>query len=96
VPEALEVSLLSQYVKSRREIDEEFDARTFVEMYSLMAAQRASKILGIFARLEKRDRKPQYLRHMPRVWRYLQRALAQPSLAPLKSWYNAKVPAWKE
>jgi tRNA threonylcarbamoyl adenosine modification protein YjeE len=96
VPESLEVALLSQYVRSRREIDEEFDARAFVEMYSLMAAQRASKILGIFARLERRDGKPQYLRHMPRVWRYLQRALEQSSLAPLKSWYNAKVPEWKE
>jgi aminoglycoside/choline kinase family phosphotransferase len=83
-------------VKSRREIDEEFDAPGFVELYALLAAQRASKILGIFARLEKRDGKPQYLRHMPRVWRYLQRALAHPSLSPLKSWYNAKVPAWKE
>jgi hypothetical protein len=96
VPEALEVALLGQYVKSRREIDEEFDAPGFVELYALLAAQRASKILGIFARLEKRDGKPQYLRHMPRVWRYLQRALAHPSLSPLKSWYNAKVPAWKE
>jgi tRNA threonylcarbamoyl adenosine modification protein YjeE len=96
VPETLEVSLLGQYVKSRRQIDEEFDARSFVELYSLLAAQRASKVLGIFARLDKRDGKPQYLRHMPRVWRYLQRALAHPSLAPLRSWYNAKVPAWKE
>ena len=96
VPDALEVSLLGQYVRSRREIDEEFDPPSFIALYSLLAAQRASKILGIFARLDKRDRKPQYLRHMPRVWRYLQRALAHASLAPLKSWYNAKVPAWKE
>jgi aminoglycoside/choline kinase family phosphotransferase len=96
VPDTLEISLLGHYVKSRREIDEEFDPPAFVALYSLMAAQRASKILGIFARLEKRDGKPQYLRHMPRVWRYLQRALAHPSLAALKSWYNAKVPAWQE
>jgi N-acetylmuramate 1-kinase len=96
VPENLEVSLLGQYVKSRREIDEEFNPPEFVALYSLMAAQRATKILGIFARLDKRDGKPQYLRHMPRVWRYLQRALAHPSLAALKSWYGAKVPAWKD
>jgi hypothetical protein len=60
-----------------------------------MAAQRASKILGIFARLEKRDGKPQYLRHMPRVRAYLQRALAHPALAPLAAWYRANVPALK-
>jgi len=43
-----------------------------------LAAQRASKILGIFARLDARDGKPQYLRHMPRIWGYLQRSLAHP------------------
>jgi aminoglycoside/choline kinase family phosphotransferase len=96
VPDALEVSLLGQYVKSRSEIDEEFKPPAFIALYSTLAAQRASKILGIFARLDRRDGKPQYLRHMPRVWRYLQRALAHPILAPLKNWYGAKVPAWKE
>ena len=32
----------------------------------------------------RRDGKPQYLRHMPRVWGYLQRALAHPALAPTR------------
>ena len=39
-----------------------------------------------------RDGKPQYLRHIPRVWGYLQRSLAHPALAPLKDWYDANVP----
>ena len=43
------------------------------QLYATLGAQRATKILGIFARLDRRDGKPQYLRHMPRVWRYLQR-----------------------
>ena len=57
-----------------------------------MAAQRATKILGIFARLNKRDGKPHYLRHQPRVWGYLNRALAHPALAQLQDWYVANVP----
>jgi N-acetylmuramate 1-kinase len=96
IPDAMEISLLGHYVRTRSAIDEEFKAPAFIALYSTMAAQRTSKILGIFARLEKRDDKPQYLRHMPRVWRYLQRALAHPSLAHLKVWYGSKVPAWKE
>jgi hypothetical protein len=96
VPDAMEIALLGQYVRSRREIDEEFDPPSFIALYSMLAAQRASKILGIFARLDRRDGKPQYLRHMPRVWRYLQRALAHPSLVSLKTWYASKIPAWKE
>jgi aminoglycoside/choline kinase family phosphotransferase len=62
-------------------------------LYATLAAQRATKILGIFARLDQRDGKPQYLRHMPRLWNYLQRSLAHPALASLKDWYAANVPA---
>ena len=38
-----------------------------------MGAHRATKILGIFARLDKRDGKPQYLKHLPRLETYLSR-----------------------
>lgn len=92
VPEALEIELFGRYVRARREADPRFDVAAFAQLYATLAAQRASKILGIFARLDQRDRKPQYLRHMPRVATYLQRALAHPSLAPLKAWCNAYVP----
>ena len=47
---------------------------------------------GIFARLDRRDRKPAYLQHMPRVWRYLMSAFAHPVLADLKAWYETNVP----
>jgi N-acetylmuramate 1-kinase len=93
VPEALEVVLLSQYVRTRRSGDEDFDPASFTRLYATLAAQRATKILGIFARLDQRDRKPQYLRHIPRLWNYLQRSLAHPALASLKAWYAANVPA---
>ncbi|RAI38175.1 tRNA (adenosine(37)-N6)-threonylcarbamoyltransferase complex ATPase subunit type 1 TsaE [Rhodoplanes elegans] len=92
VPEELEIELLGRYAKARRANEPAFDVGQFAQIYATVAAQRATKILGIFARLEKRDGKPQYLRHMPRVMTYLQRALAHPSLAPLKAWYSAYVP----
>jgi aminoglycoside/choline kinase family phosphotransferase len=50
-------------------------------------------VLGIFARLDMRDGKPQYLRHMPRIWGYLQRSLAHPALESLNAWYIAHVPS---
>jgi tRNA threonylcarbamoyl adenosine modification protein YjeE len=93
VPEAMEIALLTRYSRARRAADPAFDAAHFAQAYATMAAQRASKILGIFARLEKRDHKPQYLRHMPRVWAYLRRALAHPALETLQSWYRVHVPA---
>jgi aminoglycoside/choline kinase family phosphotransferase len=92
IPETLEVSLLGRYAKAHSERDPAADASAFIETYALLGAQRATKILGIFARLDRRDGKPQYLRHLPRVWRYLSRSLGHPSLATLKAWYETNVP----
>ncbi|QIB33777.1 tRNA (adenosine(37)-N6)-threonylcarbamoyltransferase complex ATPase subunit type 1 TsaE [Ancylobacter pratisalsi] len=93
VPEDLEFSLLGRYVKARRHGDPGFDVRGFAASYAVMGAQRATKILGIFARLDRRDGKPGYLKHLPRIWTYLQRGLAFTDLTPLREWYDAHVPA---
>jgi tRNA threonylcarbamoyl adenosine modification protein YjeE len=95
VAEEIELALLGHYVRRRRADSPEFDGPTFIKSYVALAAQRASKILGIFARLDARDGKPQYLRHMPRVWGYLQRSLAHPSQTALNEWYSQHVPALK-
>src|ERR1700722_17744903 len=92
VPETLEVALFSRYVRGRL-YDQRFDAAGFARVYATLAAQRATKILGIFARLDRRDGKPQYLRHIPRLLRYLDRSLAHPDLAPLKAWYVDNMPS---
>jgi tRNA threonylcarbamoyl adenosine modification protein YjeE len=91
--EEIELALLGRYVRGRREAQADFDHTQFIKIYVTLAAQRASKILGIFARLDLRDGKPQYLRHMPRVWAYLRRSLGHPALAPLNEWYAFHVPA---
>jgi N-acetylmuramate 1-kinase len=93
VPELMEVSLLGHYVTKRSATDPYFEPAEFLALYATVAAQRASKILGIFTRLNRRDGKPQYLRHIPRVWGYLQRSLAHPALAMLHDWYSLNVPA---
>jgi hypothetical protein len=95
VPESLEIALLTRYTRARRAAYPPFDAPNFARAYATLAAQRASKILGIFARLERRDGKPQYLRHLPRIWGYLQRSLAHPALKPLAGWYRTNVPPLK-
>jgi N-acetylmuramate 1-kinase len=93
VPEMIELSLLTRYIKARRAADESFDPAGFAELYAVLSAQRNTRLLGTFARLNRRDGKPQYLRHMPRIWNYLQRALAHPALGMLADWYATNVPA---
>jgi tRNA threonylcarbamoyl adenosine modification protein YjeE len=95
IPETLEVALLSRYARARL-YDQRFEPAPFARLYATLAAQRATKILGIFARLDRRDGKPQYLRHIPRLLRYLHRSLAHLDLAPLKRWYAANVPPQDE
>ena len=92
VPEQLELVLFSRYIKARRGTDENFDAAGFAELYAVMSAQRNTRLLGTFARLNRRDGKPQYLRHQPRIWTYLNRSLAHPALAAFRDWYTANVP----
>jgi hypothetical protein len=92
VPEMTELALFSRYIKARREADAAFDAADFAATYAILSAQRNTRLLGTFARLNRRDGKPQYLKHQPRIWTYLSRSLAHPALAPLRAWYAANVP----
>jgi len=92
VPEQLELALLTRYIRARRASDDTFDPAEFAEIYAIMSAQRNTKLLGIFARLNRRDGKPQYLRHLPRIWTYLTRSLAHPALSGIREWYSAHVP----
>jgi tRNA threonylcarbamoyl adenosine modification protein YjeE len=92
VPEMLELALLSRYIKTRRAADEQFDAGAFAATYAILSAQRNTRLLGTFARLNRRDGKPQYLQHQPRIWTYLARSLEHPALASIKAWYTAHVP----
>jgi tRNA threonylcarbamoyl adenosine modification protein YjeE len=87
VPRDLEAALVARYVARRQACDAGFDAAGFRRDYAVMAAQRATKILGVFVRLDRRDGKPQYLAHLPRVRDYLARALDDPALAPLRRWF---------
>lgn len=65
----------------------------FLADYARLGAQRNAKIVGIFARLWKRDGKPRYLDFIPRVWEALERDLAHPALAPVMGWFDANIPA---
>lgn len=87
IPEEIEQRTVAAYVRARQ-AQGGFDRAAFEEAYAIMAAQRNSKILGIFVRLDRRDGKPAYLKHLPRIRAYLRRALAHPSLAAMHDFYE--------
>jgi aminoglycoside/choline kinase family phosphotransferase len=65
----------------------------FEAAYWALAAQRNTRILGVFTRLWKRDGKRGYTAFQPRMWGLLERDLAHPALAPVRAWFDANVPA---
>lgn len=67
----------------RRAVSGADDPATFERDYAILAAQRNAKILGLFARLARRDGKPRYLELIPRVRRFFAADLARPPLAPV-------------
>lgn len=91
VPAAVEIELFDRYLSGCKGIDEE----AFRRDYAIIAAQRVTKILGIFVRLWRRDGKKTYLQHIPRLWDYLDRSLAHPALLPLKGWLDINIPPSK-
>ena len=100
--------LMSLLEDARRDIDPQLKARmlaryhagvaaaqtnAFATAFATLAAQRHAKVIGIFTRLWRRDGKPVYLTHIPRVWRLLEAALTHPALAELNAWFSRHVPA---
>ena len=82
---------LAQYMAARFGADAGARA-DFEAAYALCLMQRNLKIAGIFVRLAERDKKPGYLRHLPRILGYLDKALAHQALAPMAAWLATHAP----
>jgi aminoglycoside/choline kinase family phosphotransferase len=93
VPADLEAALFANYTAARQAAAADFDPAQFRRAYVTLSLQRNTRILGVFARLLKRDGKPHYVRHYPRLWDYLSRVLQEDVSRPLKLWYDAHLPA---
>ena len=93
VPAEIAEATTAHYLEAMARQGTPVDREAFAHEMAVFAAQRNAKIVGIFARLSRRDGKPRYLGYLPRVWRYLEGDLAHPALKPLKSWYDRQIPA---
>ena len=92
LPSGQELRLLAAYLRRRSMTTPGFDQAQFLASYALMGAQRATKILGGFARSDRRDGKSQYLKHLPRIEKTLAKNLSHPSLQPLLAWFETHLP----
>lgn len=89
VTPAIEAAMLDRYAAATGQ------GAAFRNAYWALAAQRNTRILGVFVRLWKRDGKPGYRQFQPRMWGLLERDLAHPALVPVRQWFDANIPADK-
>jgi tRNA threonylcarbamoyl adenosine modification protein YjeE len=92
-PKQVSDDYLDVYCALRGATEDGFDESSFRQAYAVLGAQRATKILGIFARLAKRDGKPGYLRFLPRTSEVLEICLRHPALRPVRLWFEQHLPA---
>jgi N-acetylmuramate 1-kinase len=85
VPPEIERAMIDRYVAATGH------GGAFERAYWALAAQRNTRILGVFTRLWKRDNKPHYRRFQPRMWGLLERDLAQTHLKPVRDWFEANI-----
>lgn len=89
VSPAVEAAMLDHYIAAAGQ------GEVFRTAYWALAAQRNTRILGVFVRLWKRDGKPAYRQFQPRMWGMLERDLAHPALVAVRQWFDANIPADK-
>ena len=61
-----------------------FDKKKFLEDFNILSIQRNLKIIGIFSRLYKRDKKKKYLKFIPYTWKTIEMRMKNKLFLELK------------
>ena len=70
-PKKLKNKIYNYYlIKNKKNLKN--NSKNFLEDFNILSVQRSLKIIGIFARLYKRDKKDQYLKFIPYTWQILE------------------------
>ena len=91
VSPAFEGHLIDYYLAQRPQIER----GQFLKEYHLLGAHRATKLVGNFERLSRRDGKHGYLAFLPRVMQLLEAELNAAGLWDILALLNADLPNWK-
>lgn len=88
IPDLIREEMISRYLDALPEVSSTALRRDI----AILGAGRHAKVIGIFTRLSERDSKSQYLHHVSRVWRLLERDLMHPAMSDVADWFNQNVP----
>ena len=85
----LKKQIVNYYLKKNKKINEK---RSFLEDFNILSVQRNLKIIGIFSRLFRRDKKNKYLKFIPYAWKLLENRMDSKNFLELKKILDRNVP----
>ena len=83
IPKKLKNKIYNYYlIKNKKNLKN--NSKNFLEDFNILSVQRCLKIIGIFARLFKRDKKDQYLKFIPYTWKILELRMKEKIFSELR------------
>ena len=93
MPKNLQDNLFKHYVKKSQFKSKD---QTYLKNdFDILSVQRNLKILGIFVRLYKRDKKSNYLKYLPYTWTLIEKRMKNPIFSKLKILFKKHLPLKK-
>ena len=80
------------YYLSKTSSFHRINSQKFLEDFNILSVQRSLKIIGIFSRLFKRDKKNQYLKFIPYTWQLLEMRINSKIFLELKNILDKHIP----
>jgi len=80
----LKSKIYNYYLKKSNKIFK-INQKKFMEDFNILSVQRSLKIIGIFSRLYKRDKKDKYLKYIQYTWRLLEMRMNSNSFLKLRN-----------
>ena len=87
----LKDQIYNYYLKKTSKIYK-ISSKKFLEDFNILSVQRSLKIIGIFSRLFKRDKKNQYLKLIPYTWQLLKMRMNSEIFLELRKILDSNIP----
>ena len=90
-PKKLKNKIYNYYlIKNKKNLKN--NSKNFLEDFNILSVQRNLKIIGIFSRLFKRDKKAQYLKFIPYTWQLIDMRMKSNMFSELKNTLDHYIP----
>ena len=91
IPKKLKKQIYNYYIKKTLSSHRD-NSKKFMEDFNILSVQRSLKIIGIFSRLFKRDKKSRYLKFIPYTWSLLEMRMKSEIFLELKKILDNNIP----